>query len=451
MVTASRPRPSAPREYRFPRFTEEVLPTGIRLVVAPVEKLPLVTILIVIDAGSTIDPPGKEGLAALTADALLEGTREFDGAQLTERFEQLGTAVDSGADWDSAFVKLTVLADRLEEATALLGEAVSKPAFPDREIERLKAERLAEILQLETEPRGLADEKFSEFLYAPASRYAKSDGGTAESVAGLSRIDVDNFFRDNYRAGATTVIIAGAITPLTARDLVSKAFGQWAQGIGQGRTLIASPRATSRTVNIVNKPDAPQSELRVGHLGLPRKHPDFFPTMVMNAVLGGLFGSRINMNLREEHGYTYGASSYYDWRRGPGPFAVATAVQSEVTAAALREIFSEIERIRAERVSEEELSLARDYLDGVFPIRYETTTAIASALANLVIYALSGDYYDSYRTRVREVTTDDILQAARNHLHPEQLQTVIVGDAAAIKDSVAQLRFGELRVHAVSE
>lgn len=451
MVTASRPRPSAPREYRFPRFTEEVLSSGIRLVVAPVEKLPLVTILMVIDAGSTIDPPGKEGLAALTADALLEGTREFDGAQLTERFEQLGTAVDSGADWDSAFVKLTVLADRLEEATALLGEAIGKPAFPDREIERLKAERLAEILQLETEPRGLADEKFSEFLYAAASRYAKSDGGTAESVAGLFRTDVDNFFRDHYRAGATTVIVAGAITPLTARNLVSNAFGQWAQGIGEGRTLIASPRATSRTVNIVNKPDAPQSELRVGHLGLPRKHPDFFPTMVMNAVLGGLFGSRINMNLREEHGYTYGASSYYDWRRGPGPFAVATAVQSEVTAAALKEIFSEIERIRAEKISEEELSLARDYLDGVFPIRYETTTAIASALANLVIYRLSGDYYDSYRTRVREVTTDDVLRAARNHLHPEQLQTVIVGDAAAIKDSVAQLGFGELRVHAVSE
>jgi len=448
MVTAVRPRASAPRAYRFPTFTQEVLPTGLRLVVAPVEKLPLVTVLVVIDAGSTIDPAGKEGLAALTADALLEGTREFDGAQLTERFEQLGTAVESGADWDSAFVKLTVLSDRLEEATALLGEAIGNPTFPDREIERLKAERLAEILQIETEPRGLADEKFSEFLYSAASRYAKPDDGTAESVAGLTRSDVDTFFRSYYRSGATTVVVAGAITPLLARNLVAKAFSGWSQGVGPGRALIASPRANSRTVHIVNKPDAPQSELRVGHLGLPRKHPDFFPTMVMNAVLGGLFGSRINMNLREEHGYTYGASSYYDWRRGPGPFVVATAVQSEVTAAALREILAEIERIRSDRIAEEELSLARDYLDGVFPIRYETTTAIASALANLVIYALKSDYYDTYRTRVREVTTDDVLQAARNHLHPELLQTVIVGDSAAIKDSVGQLGFGEVRVHA---
>jgi zinc protease len=449
MVTAVRPTPAAPRLYRFPSFTEEVLPNGVRLVVAPVEKLPVVTVLVVIDAGSTIDPVGKEGLAALTAGALLEGTRELDGAELTERFEGLGTSVESGADWDSAFVKLTVLSDHLDEATRLLGEAISNPEFPEREIERLKAERLAEILQLETEPRGLADEKFSEFLYVRESRYAKPDGGTAESVAGLSRGDVQNFFRDQYKAGSTTVIVTGAVSQSVARALVTTAFGKWPAGARSGRALVAAPRATGRMVNIVSKADAPQSELRVGHVGLPRKHPDFFSTLVMNAVLGGLFGSRINMNLREEHGYTYGASSYYDWRRGPGPFVVSTAVQSEVTAPALKEIFFEIDRIRVDKISDEELSLARDYLDGVFPIRYETTTAIASALANLIIYGLSGDYYDTYRKRVREVTTNDVLQAARAHLHPEQLQTVIVGDAAAIKDSVAAAQFGELQLHSV--
>ena len=449
MVTALRPKPAAPRLYRFPSFTEETLGNGLRLVVAPVDKLPVVTVLVVIDAGSTIDPVGKEGLAALTAAALLEGTSELDGAQLTERFEQLGTGVESGADWDSAFVKLTVLSDHLDEATRLLGEAITNPAFPEREVDRLKAERLSEILQLETEPRGLADEKFSEFLYARESRYAKPDGGTTETVAALSRSDVENFFRSQYKAGATTVIVTGAVTQSVARELVTKAFGKWPVGASSGRALVAAPRVTERTVNIVNKPDAPQSELRVGHVGLPRNHRDFFPALVMNAVLGGLFGSRINMNLREEHGYTYGASSYYDWRRGPGPFVVSTAVQSDVTAPALKEIFSEIDRIRVEKISEEELSLARDYLDGVFPIRYETTTAIASALASLIIYGLSGDYYDTYRTRVRQVTTDDVLRAAADHLHPELLQTVIVGDAAAIKDSVAASRFGELQLYSV--
>jgi zinc protease len=449
MVTAVRPLPGSPRLYRFPRFTEEILPGGLRLVVAPVDKLPLVTVLAVVDAGSAIDMPGKEGLAALTADALLEGTAKFEGAQLTERFEQLGTAVESGADWDSAFIKLTVLAERLEDAATLLGEAISRPVFPEREIERLKAERLAEILQLETEPRGLADEKFAEFLYTAESRYAKPDAGTAESVAGLSRADVDTFFRNQYSAGSTTVVVAGATTAAAARAFVAKAFGSWPTGVGSSRVLLASPRTTERKVNIVNKPDAPQSELRVGHVGLPRKHPDFFSTLVMNAVLGGLFGSRINLNLREAHGYTYGASSYYDWRRGPGPFVVSTAVESDVTAPALREIIAEIDRIRLDKITEEELSLARDYLDGVFPIRYETTTAIASALANLVIYGLGADYYDTYRTRVREITVDDVLQAARRHLHPDRLQTVIVGDAAGIKDSVTQLNLGELELHAI--
>jgi zinc protease len=449
MVTAVRPKPAPPRLYRFPRFTEETLPSGLRLVVAPVEKLPLVTILVVVDAGATIDEAGKEGVAALTADALLEGTSEFDGVQLTERFEQLGTAVESGADWDSAFIKLTVLADRLEEATSLLGDAIGNPAFPEREVERLKAERLSEILQLETEPRGLADEKFSEFLYAAESRYARPDAGSAESVTALTKADVESFFRRHYRVGSTTVVVSGATTAATARSLITKAFGQWPAGSASGRALVASPRANTRTVNIVNKPDAPQSELRVGHVGLPRKHPDFFPTLVMNAVLGGLFGSRINMNLREAHGYTYGASSYYDWRRGPGPFVVSTAVQSDVTVPALREVFSEIDRIRSERISEEELSLARDYLDGVFPIRYETTTAIASALANIVIYGLSPDYYDTYRSRVTQITTEDVLRAAKDHLHPNQLQTVIVGDAGAIKDSVAQLELGQLKLHSV--
>ena len=211
--------------------------------------------------------------------------------------------------------------------------------------------------------------------------------------------------------------------------------------------MVASARANRKSIHIVNKKDAPQSELRVGHLGLPRKNPDFFPTLVMNAVLGGLFGSRINLNLREVHGYTYGASSYFDWRRGPGPFVVSTAVESEVTAAALREIFLEVERIRRQKISEEELSLARDYLDGVFPIRYETTAAIASALATLVIYGLPPDYYDTYRKKIREVSADAILQAANDHLHPSELQTVVVGDAGVIRGSVGELEAGDVQVH----
>jgi zinc protease len=447
MVASLRPIAGPVRNYRFPEFIDQILPSGIRLVTAPVAKLPVVTVLVIVDAGSTNDPPGKEGVAALTAGLLPEGTSQFSGAELAEKFERLGTSVESGADWDSAFAKITVLSDRLDEATILLGQMLSAPAFPDREVERLKAERLAEILQLETEPRGLADEKFSEFLYSPESRYSKPDEGTSESVSSLSREDVERFYRARYRAGSTTVVVAGDISADDSRAVITRAFQHWASGSADGQQLVAAARANRKSIHIVNKQDAPQSELRVGHLGLPRKNPDFFPTLVMNAVLGGLFGSRINLNLREVHGYTYGASSFFDWRRGPGPFVVSTAVESEVTAAALREILIEIDRIRSEKISEEELSLARDYLDGVFPIRYETTAAIASALATLVIYGLQSDYYDVYRKKIRGVSAEAVLGAARDHLHPSELQTIVVGDARLIRDSVTELGMGDLQVH----
>lgn len=447
MVTALRPKPGPTRSYHFPGFHDEMLPSGIRLVTAPVAKLPVVTVLVVVAAGSTNDPAGKEGVAALTAGTLLEGSERFDGAELAEKFEQLGTSVESGADWDSAFIKITVLSGQVEQATKLLGEAISSPVFPEREVERAKAERLAEILQLETEPRGLADEKFSEFLYTQESRYSKPDQGSTESVSALSRKDVDEFYRSSYRAGSTTVIIAGDIPTDEARALIMRAFQRWPLGRAPDRPLIATARTTRKSIHIVDKPEAPQSELRAGHVGLPRRHPDFFATLVMNAVLGGLFGSRINLNLREAHGYTYGASSFYDWRRGPGPFVVSTAVQSEVTALALREILLEIDRIRGERISEEELSLARDYLDRVFPIRYETTAAIASALATLVIYDLPADYYDSYRKNIRGISADAVLQAARSHLHPDELQTIVVGDARVIRASISDLSVGDLHVH----
>lgn len=447
MVATIRPKSGPARSYRFPAFTDERLPSGIRVVTAPISKLPVVTMLVLVDAGSTNDPAAREGVAALTAALLPEGTTQLSGPEISEQFERLGTSVESGADWDSAFVKLTTLSNRLQDAATLLGSVLTEPAFAEREVERLKAERLAEILQLETEPRGLADEKFSEFLYSSDSRYSKPDEGNTETVSAISRTDIERFFRASYRARSTTVILVGDITADSARRLVEKAFQNWAPGSAESQRLMAAPRTDRKSIHIVNKREAPQSELRIGHIGLPRNIPDFFPTLVMNAVLGGLFGSRINLNLREAHGYTYGASSFYDWRRGPGPFVVSTAVQSDVTTAALKEILLEIERIRRAKIAEDELSLARDYLDGVFPIRYETTGAIASALATLVIYDLPPDYYDTYRNNIRAVSVDAVLRAAQAHLHPDLLQTVVVGDAQAIRESITELGLGDLQVH----
>ena len=184
------------------------------------------------------------------------------------------------------------------------------------------------------------------------------------------------------------------------------------------------------------KADAAQSELRIGHVGVPRTHPDYFNIVVMNAVLGGLFSSRINLNLREEHGYTYGASSYFDWRRQAGPFVISTAVQSEVTAPAISETLKEIDRMRSAKISNEELTLATSYLQGVFPIRYETTSAIASALANLVTFGLAEDYYDTYRDNIASVTEDSVLLAAKEYVVPEHLQITVVGNPDIIAEPI---------------
>lgn len=444
-----RPRAGEPRPYQFPRFERAVLPNGLKILVAPIAKLPIVTITAVIDAGAVADPPGGAGLAQLTARLLLEGTTAPDGTAITDRFERLGASVDSHADWDVAAVTVTTLTDKLRESFALLGEVLRAPLFSEREVERLKAERLAELLQLRTEPRGLADELFSRFLYEKSSRYAQPDGGDQTTVAKLTRDDVLRFYKQRYSPASMTLVVAGDVKTRELEKTANEVFGDWSGKLTVPVSASDTPARTTRAVHIVNKPDAPQSELRIGHVGLPRRHPDYFPSLIMNAVLGGLFSSRINLNLREAHGYTYGASSYFDWRRQKGPWVVATAVASDVTHKAAAEVLKEIDRFRAEAISEDELTLATSYLDGVFPIRFETTSAISAALTTLVVYDLPEDWYDEYRARVRAVTSGDVLIAAERHLEPDAMQMVVVGNASAVREGMDAMAFGPLQVYDV--
>jgi zinc protease len=442
-----RPSPLSPRPYKFPRFERVTLDTGLELVVAPVHKLPLVTVVALVDAGALSDPTGREGLALITARALAEGTERSDGATLAERFELLGTAFDASADWDAATAGLTVVSERLPEALALFAEVITLPAFPEREIERIKAERLADLLQLRTEPRGLADEMFARFVYVPESRYARPDGGDAESVGALTRDEIVASYRARYRPQGSTLIVVGDVTVERAVQLVNDAFGGWRGKGATPATTVDRPATTQRRIHIVTKEDAPQSELRIGHPGIPRRHPDYYAVVVMNMVLGGLFNSRINLNLREAHAYTYGAFSSFDWRRGAGPFEVSTAVKSDVTDAAAAEVIKEIDRIRGEEIADDELSLATSYLDGVFPIRYETTAAIANALATLVLYGLPEDYFDTYRDRIRAVQRGEVRRVAETHLHPEQMQIVVVGDPGVVRAPMESLGIGPVTVY----
>lgn len=450
MSAAPRPGPSSPRAYTFPAVERATLANGLCVMVARIPRLPLVSVLALVDAGASRDAPGLEGQATLTAQALSEGTAHLDGGALTEQFELLGTGLETGSNWDDATAQLTVTPARLERSVSLLGDVLIAPAFASYEVERLKAERQAELQQQRLEPRGLADERFVERLFVRGSRYAVPEGGSETSITAVGVEHLRAFHRQYFVPGATALIFAGDVSMDIAVQLAERTMGAWRGGPASAPADVDDATVRSPGVHIVNKTRAPQTELRVGHRGLPRSHQDYFPVLVMNALLGGLFSSRINLNLRERNAFTYGARSGFAWRRRAGPFIVSTAVKSEVTDAATREIVAEIEKLRDDTVSEHELSLATAYLDGVFPIRYETTSAVAEAIAHAHahVHGLGDDYQTRYRERVRAVTASDVRRAAETYLHPDELLVVAVGDAATIRDPLERLELGPLSIEA---
>ena len=449
MSVISRPIAGSVRDYHFPTIEHAMMANGMRLLVARMPRLPLVTVLGLIDAGASMDPPGAEGTASLTARTITEGTAGMDGAALTDRVEALGTSLDGFADWDCTGARFTVMPSRLDEAFSLFAEVLRAPAFPDADVARKRDERIAHLTERLAEPRGLADQRFSGFLYATRSRYARAAGGTLRTVPSLHAGSVRDFHRTRYTPQATTLIFVGDITMAEATRLATSTLGDWSAttSIAGNASMGAevAQRAARRAV-IVEKEDAPQSELRVGHVGVSRSHPDYLPIVVMNAILGGLFSSRINLNLREKNAFTYGASSGFDWRRGPGPFVVSTAVKSEITDRAVEEILREIDLMRAAPPSASELALATDYLAGVFPIRYESTDAVAGAIANAVTFGLPDDWFATYRMRVQAVTTADVHAAARAHVDPERMLVLAVGDPAVIRTPLERLAVGEVIV-----
>jgi zinc protease len=396
---------------------------------------------VLIDAGASAEDSAFAGVASLTTRSLAEGTRSRDGAELADAFERLGASLSVAASWDGIHVAATAMRERFPAVLRLLAEVVLTPAFPEREVRRLRDERLAELLEIRAEPRALADEMLEAFVYPAGSRYTMPEGGSTSTVERLSRDQVVSFHARYFHAQATTIIIAGHVDVTDAIREAEAAFLAVPASTA-GQASVSRITAPARGVHIIHRADAPQTELRLGHLGVPRLNEDYFSIVLMNAILGGLFNSRINLNLRERHAFTYGASSAFEWRRDAGPFAISTAVATDVTARAIREILSETEQMRSGPPAAAELSLAASYLDGVFPIRFETTEAIAGALASLETFRLPDHYYDTYRARIRDVTVDDIARAARRYLHPEELQIVAVGDARRIGPDLEQMNAG---------
>jgi zinc protease len=381
------------------------------------------------EGGAEAEAAPAAGIASIAALALAEGTRGKTADDLAFAFEAHGGELLSGAEWTHAEAGTTVTVPQLADTLKLLAEVVRESAFPARGVDRLIRERQAELLQQRTEPRGLADDVFAERCFATGARYAVPLAGSTQTVGSLTPDAVSAFHRAQHQPATSRLVVVGDIAPDEAFGLVEDAFGDWSGPAHHQRvTLPAREAIPARTV-VVHRPAAAQSEIRIGHASVERTHPDFHAIALMNAVLGGLFNSRINMNLREEHAYTYGAFSSFDWRRHASVFEVSTAVQSDVTGPAVREILHELNRIRDDLVTPEELRLAQDYLVGVFPLRFETTATIANAIAIREMIPLSPDYYESYRDRMAAITREEVQRVAQAFLHPDRLQLVVVGDA----------------------
>ncbi|MCC6318140.1 MAG: insulinase family protein [Gemmatimonadaceae bacterium] len=441
---SKRPGPGVPRPYSFPASIEHSLANGLRVAIVPMSRLPAATVLYTADAGAERDDAATAGAASLAAQALGEGTDTRSAAEVAATFERLGGELVADAGWTHAEAGTTVLSARLPATMAILAEVVQQASFPEAGLERLRKERLSDLLQQRAEPRGLADDLFASVCFGGTDRYGIPAAGSEQSVSACTGDTLRAFHRARHTPRSSLLIVSGDVIPDEVIRLAEASFGAWEDREPPVTTPRTVMMRAGRGVYVAHKPDAPQSEIRVGHASVERTHPDFMALAVMNAILGGVFNSRINLNLREERAYTYGAFSSFDWRRHGSVFEVSTAVKSDVTADAVREILREIDRMRHEPVQREELSLAIDYLTGVFPLRFETTAAIADAIAFREHFGLGRSYYDEYRTRLSRITIAEVQRVAETHLRPERLQHVIVGDARLVSEPLAALDLGDV-------
>jgi zinc protease len=321
---------------------------------------------------------------------------------------------------------------------------VANPTFPAREVERLRDERLNDLLQARADPRRRAEEAFVDTIYTQDSPYHRPAGGTRATVAGLDPAALRTTHERGFDPSRWTLIVGGDLTGLDVPAIADRLFGEWSPRSGAitGGPVWAKSAVGDRFVRVIHRPGSVQTEIRIGHVGLRRRIPDFHAVSVMSAILGGLFNSRLNMKLREEKGYTYGASAGYDLRRGRGPFAARAAVNTDATVPAVVDILAELDRMRDQSVTDAELKAARDFLVGVFPLRFETPGPVVGALTGLVIHDLPDDELTRYRPSIEAVTVDDVRLAAGEHLDPRRAAIVLVGDADAFGSALDSAGLG---------
>jgi zinc protease len=428
---------------RLPPVQTATLPNGLLLAVVEMHKVPVVDVSLVLDAGSVSDPADLPGLATFTANMLDEGAGRRSALEISEEADFLGATLTTGASFDVASVFVHVPKRQLGPALDLMADVVLRPTFADSEITRQRDLRRTQILQQRDQPVQMANLAFPAIVFGAQHPYGRPLNGTEASTALLGRDRVAQFYQTYYRPQNAKLLVVGDITLTEAERLVAERFGAWERGPSPSAPPASTAAApAARTIYLVDKPGAPQSVIRIGNVGVGRTSPDYFPLEVLNTILGGSFTSRLNQNLRETHGYTYGANSQFVMRRMAGPFQAGASVQSAKTDSSLIEFVRELRRIRDEAVPQAELDKAKAYITLGLPGNFETTQGAASQYRDLLAFGLPLDYYGSYIDRINAVTAADVQRVARQFVDLDHFVVVVVGDRSQIEAGIRALGEG---------
>ena len=434
-----------PPKVSLPPIVTRELPNGLKLMIVEQHELPLADFVLVVGSGGTKDPAAKGGVANLTSSMLTEGTTSRSALEIADQLAFLGVSLSAGSNWDAATVNLHTPTSQLDSALALFADVVLNPAFRTEDFERIRKNRLTSLIQLKDRPPAIADQAYAAILYGSSHPYGHNLLGTEASITGMSAADLQSFYRTNFVPNNATLIVVGDVTPAQIEGKLSKLFSGWQRGTVPAVTFSDAPKAGATTVYLVDKPGAAQSSFRIGSIGVPRSTKDYFALNVMNTILGGSFTSRLMQNLRETHGYTYGARSRFDMRQSAGPFTASAEIVAAKTDSGLIEFMKELNAIR-DTVPAAELSKAKRLLQLSLPSDFETTQQIANQLIPVVLYGLPLDYYNSYVANIEKITQADVQRVARQYINPSSLAIVVVGDRKSIEAGLKAVNAGPIQV-----
>ena len=432
---------------KLPNIQKLKLSNGVAVWMVEHHEVPLAQINVIIRAGSSADPIGKYGVGSLTAALLDEGAGTRNSLELADALEFLGANLSTTSSFDYSAIRMSVPVSKLADALPLMADVAMRPTFPASDLDRIKKERLTGLLQAKDNPAALIGLAFPRVVFGPTHRYGTSANGLPPAIESFTVADLQSFYRAHYRPDNATLLVVGDVTQASIMPLLEKQFGAW-KSEGMAPLVAEVPIGTqlkSRAVYIVDKPGAAQSQIRIGWVGVPRSTSDYAALEVLNTILGGSFTSRLNQNLREEHGYSYGASSAFDMRLSAGPFLAAAGVQTDKTGPAVQEFFNELNAI-LKPVPADELQKAKNYVALGFPGEFETTGDLARKLEDLLVYKLPDNTYSNFVDLVNKVTSADLQRLAAQYIQPDKMAVVVVGDRKVIEGDILKLNLGPINI-----